>query len=155
MPLESRRGPRPRAQARGGFMRLGVPQALDWVLLAYAILAVAAGAAFAALRIHADYIQTLQQERESLRGVTAALQGGALAILDDGVGAGLAAARAVRSSGPLDGLAAPAISRMLQRELTGGAYVRALFVADRGRFVMASRTRSVDSRAAPAWLSQA
>ncbi|MGA7541352.1 MAG: histidine kinase [Steroidobacteraceae bacterium] len=155
MPLESRRGSQPRAQARGGFMRLGVPQALDWVLLAYAILAVAAGGAFAALRIHADYIQTLQQERESLRGVTAALQGGALAILDDGVGAGLAAARAVRSSGPLDRLPAAAVSAMLQRELTGGAYVRALFVADRGRFVMASRTRSVDSRAPPAWLRQA
>jgi PAS domain S-box-containing protein len=155
MPLESRRGSQPRAQARGGFMRLGVPQALDWALLAYAILAVAAGGAFAALRIHADYIQTLQQERESLRGVTAALQGGALAILDDGVGAGLAAARAVRSSGPLDRLPAAAVSGMLQRELTGGAYVRALFVADRGRFVMASRTRAVDSRAAPPWLSQA
>jgi PAS domain S-box-containing protein len=155
MPLESPRGSQPRAQGRGGFMRLGIPQALDWALLAYAILAVAAGVAFAALRIHADYIQTLQQARESLRNVTAALQSGALAILDDGVGSGLAAARAIRSSGPLDRLAAPAITQTLQRELTGGAYVRALFVADRGRFVLASRTRSVESTAAPPWLSQA
>lgn len=154
MPLESPRGPRPRAQARGGFMRLGVPQALDWVLLAYAILAVAAGGAFAALRIHADYLQTLQQERESLRGVTAALQSGTLAILDDGVGAGQAAARAIRGSGALDRMPAPEITRMLQRELTGGAYVQELFVADRGRFVMASRTRSVDLPAAPPWLSR-
>ena len=155
MRLESPRGAVPRAQARGGFMRLGVPQALDWALLAYAILAVAVGGAFAALRVHADYIQTLQQERDNLRGVTAALQSGALAILDDGVGAGLAAARAVRGSGPLDRLPAPAVARMLQRELAGGTYVRALFVADRGRFVLAGPTHTVDSPAAPTWLSQA
>ncbi|MGH8297696.1 MAG: PAS domain S-box protein [Steroidobacteraceae bacterium] len=135
-------------------MRLGVPEALDWVLLAYAIFAVAAGSGFAALRIHEDYIQTLQQERESLRGVTSALQNGALAVLDDGVGSALAAARAVRAAGELDRLPASAVAQTLQRELTGGTYVRALFLADRGRFVMANRTRALDSAAAPPWLTR-
>jgi PAS domain S-box-containing protein len=145
----------PRAQARGGFMRLGVPQAVDWVLIAYAVLAVAAGGAFAAARIHADYLQTLQQERESLRGVTAALQGGALAILDNGVGAAQAAARALRGADGLERLQGPAVSEILQRELDGGAYVRALFIADRGRYVLATRTRTMSSPTAPAWLAEA
>jgi len=136
-------------------MRLGVPKALDWVLVAYAACAIAAGSAFAALRIHADYIQTLQQERESLRGVTSALQSGALAIFDDGVGAALAAARAVRAAGSLDRLPPASITEMLQRELTGGAHVRSLFLADGSRFLMASRSRMLDSLASPPWLAGA
>jgi len=155
MPLRASGRSQPRAQARGGFMRLGVPQAVDWVLIAYAVLAVAAGGAFAAVRIHADYLQTLQQERESLRGVTAALQGGALAILDDGLGAALAAARAARSLGPLEALPAPAVTEILRRQLEGGTYVRAVFVADRARFVMATRTRTIDAPSAPSWLAAA
>ena len=155
MPLRASGRSQPRAKPRGGFMSLGVPEALDWMLIAYAVLAVAAGSAFAALRIHADYLQTLQQQRESLRGVTSALQSGALAILDDGVGAALAAARAVSAAGPLDRPPAHALGETLQRELTGGAYVRALFLADRARFVMASRTRVLDSAAAPSWLTAA
>ena len=152
MPLRASGRLQPQAKARGGFMRLGVPEALDWMLVAYAVLAVAAGSAFAALRIHADYLQTLQQQRESLRGVTSALQSGALAILDDGVGSALAAAKAVTATGPFDRLPAAALTETLQRELTGGAYVRAVFLADRARFVMASRTRVLDSAAAPSWL---
>lgn len=155
MPLRASGRSQPRAMARGGFMRLGVPEALDWMLVAYAVLAVAAGSAFAALRIHADYLETLQQQRESLRGVTSALQSGALAILDDGVGTALAAARAVSAAGPLDRLPARALGETLQRELTGGAYVRAVFLADRSRFTMASRTRVLDSPAVPSWLTPA
>ena len=63
----------PRAEARRPFAPFGVPLALSWALLAYAAVAVAAGSAFAALRIHADYLQVMQDEAENLRGVTAAL----------------------------------------------------------------------------------
>jgi PAS domain S-box-containing protein len=153
MPLRPSGRSQPRAQARGGFMRLGVPAAVDWVLLAYAIFAVAAGWAFAALKIHADYTQTLQAERENLREVTSALQGGVLAILDDGLGAALAAARAARTAGELDRIPGPAVAELLQRELTAGTYVRSLFLTDGGRFVLAGPTRVLDLRTAPPWLT--
>jgi PAS domain S-box-containing protein len=136
-------------------MRLGVPQTLDWVLVAYAAFAIAVGAAFAAVRIHADYDATLQQERESLSYMVSALQSGALAILDDGIGEARAAARGVRARGSLESLPGPEAIAILQREMDRGAYVRALFISDGTRFVMTSRKGSLDTRAAPSWLPRA
>lgn len=143
----------PRAEARTPFAPLGAPLALSWVLLAYAALAVAAGAAFAALRIHDDYMQVMQSERESLRGVAAALTSATQAMLDHGLGAALAAASEVRSSGGLDRLSRGALGLALQRQLTGGAYVRFLFLEDAGRFVLAGRSRVLDRTGAPAYLA--
>jgi two-component system, NarL family, sensor kinase len=143
----------PRAEARRPFAPFGVPLALSWALLAYAAVAVAAGSAFAALRIHADYLQVMQGEAESLRGVTAALTSTAQAMLYDGMGAGRAAVSEIRATGGLDSVAESKVAAALQRNLTGGSYVRSLFVLDAGHFVLASRARVIDGTSAPGYLA--
>ena len=45
------------------------------------------------------------------------------------------------------------LSSTLQKQLTGGGYVRFLFLADNGRFALASRESASDSRTAPDWLT--
>jgi PAS domain S-box-containing protein len=144
---------RPRAEAWSPFAPFGVPVALSWALLVYAAVAVAAGSAFAALRIHADYLQVMQDEDESLRGVTAALTSAAQAMLDHGVGAARTAASEISATGGLDGLSRQAVGSALQRNLAGGTYVRSLFLVDAGRYVLASRTRVVDEANAPRYLA--
>lgn len=144
----------PRAEARSPFARFGTPLALSWVLLAYAAVAVAAASAFAALRIHDDYLQVIQDERDSLRSVTAALTSATQAMLDHGLGAALAGASAVRAAGGLDRLTRPALGSALQRQLTGGSYLRFIFLEDGGRFVLAGRKRVLDAASAPGYLSR-
>ncbi|HUA25504.1 MAG TPA: histidine kinase [Steroidobacteraceae bacterium] len=141
------------AEARRPFAPFGVPLAISWALLAYAAVAVAAGSAFAALRIHADYLQVMQGEAESLRGVTAALTSTAQAMLYDGMGAGRAAVSEIRATGGLDGVSGSKVAAALQRNLTGGAYVRSLFVLDPGHFVLASRTRVLEAASPPGYLA--
>ncbi|HVS75723.1 MAG TPA: histidine kinase [Steroidobacteraceae bacterium] len=143
----------PRAGARHPFAPFGAPLALSWVLLAYAVVAVAAGGAFAALRIHADYLEVMQGEQESLRGVTAALTSATQAMLDHGLGAAIAGAGEVRAGGGLDRLSTSATGLMLQRQLTGGLYVRSLFLVDAGRYVLASRARVLGGASPPGYLT--
>jgi PAS domain S-box-containing protein len=123
------------------------------VLLAYAAVAVIAGCAFAALRIHDDYLEVMQEERVGLRGAAAALTSATQAMLYDGVGASLAVAGEIRAAGGLDGFTHQALALALQRQLTGGTYVRSLFLEDAGRFVLASRTRVIESPSAPGALA--
>ena len=142
----------PRAEARSPFAPLGAPLALSWVLLAYAAVAVVAGCAFAALRIHDDYLEVMQEERVGLRGAAAALTSATQAMLYDGVGAALAVAGEIRAEGGLDRLSHQALALALQRQLTGGSYVRSLFLEDAGRFVLASRARVIAGTSAPGYL---
>jgi hypothetical protein len=132
---------------------VGAPLALSWILLAYAAVAVIAGCAFAALRIHDDYLEVMQEERVSLRGAASALTSATQAMLYDGVGAALAAAGAIRAEGGLDRLPHQALAVALQRQLTGGTYMRSLFLADGGRFVLASRTGVLDDTQAPRYMA--
>jgi len=67
-------------RASTGPLRLIFPPALNWALLAYAMFAIAIGWAYAASRIHADYVQTMEAERNSLRGVCATLRSTTLAM---------------------------------------------------------------------------
>ncbi|HEX5462195.1 MAG TPA: ATP-binding protein [Steroidobacteraceae bacterium] len=143
----------PRAQAWSPFAPLGAPLALSWILLAYAAVAVIAGCAFAALRIHDDYLEVMQEERVSLRGAAAALTSATQAMLYDGVGAALAAAGAIRAAGGLDVLSHRAAAEALQRHLTGGSYVRSLFLEDARRVILASRTRVLDGATAPSYMT--
>jgi len=147
----------PRAQAWSPFAplgaSLGAPLALSWVLLAYAAVAVIAVCAFAALRIHDDYLEVMEAERVDLRGAAAALTSATQSMLYDGEGAALAAAGAIRAAGGLDRLSHQALAAALQRQLTGGAYVRSLFLADQGRFVLASRTGVFDDAKPPAYMA--
>ncbi len=136
-------------------MRLGLPSTVNCALLAYAVLTVAIGGAYAALSIRADYAQTLEAERGRLRSVTAALQSATLAMLNDGLGAAIAAADSVEGAlTPAQATGTPLGAR-LQDHLEGGDYVRALFLTDSTRLVLASRRRVLDTATLPAWLAAA
>jgi len=136
-----------------GLLRLGFPRSLNWVLLAYAVVVVAIGWAYAGSRIHADYERTLEAERNRLRGVTAALQTGTRAMLNDGVGAAVAGANELRSGGGLIRADRPEIIGTLQKQLAGGEYVRFLFLSDGEHFVLAGRNGASADRLLPAWLT--
>jgi PAS domain S-box-containing protein len=117
-------------------------------------VAVAAGGAFAVLRIHADYLEVMQDEDATLRGVTAALTSATQAMLDHAMGTVRAAASEIRAAGGnLDGLPQQTVGSALQRHLAGGDYVRSLFLVDAGRYVLASRTGVVDRTSAPGYLA--
>jgi PAS domain S-box-containing protein len=139
--------------ASSGALRLIFPPALNWVLLAYAVFAIAVGWAYVASRIHTDYVQTLDAERNHLRGVGATLRSATLAMLNDGVGAAVAGANELQSVGGITRASSAELSSTLQKQLTGGDYVRFLFLADSGRFALASRARAFDSRTPPDWLT--
>jgi signal transduction histidine kinase len=130
-----------------------VPPALSWALLAYAAVAVAAGCAFAVLRVHSDYLQVMQDEGDSLRGVTAALTSATQAMLDNGMGAARAAASEIRAGGGYDRLAGRGVGLALQRHLTGGTFVRSLFLVENGHYVLAGRTHVFEGASLPQYLA--
>ncbi|MGB6307846.1 MAG: PAS domain S-box protein [Steroidobacteraceae bacterium] len=136
-----------------GLPRLGYPSALNWFLLAYAVLAVGIGWAYTAARIHADYEQTMEAQRNQLREVTAALQSGTLAMFNSATGAALAAASELQSSGGIARASGTQLTTFLQKQLTGGFYVRFLFLAADGRFALASREHVSDGDQKPEWLT--
>jgi PAS domain S-box-containing protein len=138
-----------------GLLRPGYPSTLTWVVLAYAVAAVAIGWAYSASRIRSDYMQTMESERNRLREVSTAVQSATLAMLNDGVGDAVAAANELQSTGGFGRAPGHELTSTLMKHLAGGEYVRFLFLADEGRFVLASRDASSESRAAPAWLTVA
>lgn len=60
MPFRKSVAGRPKGRENRGLVRLVYPPSLNWILLAYAVVAVAIGWAYAASRSHADYEQTLE-----------------------------------------------------------------------------------------------
>jgi PAS domain S-box-containing protein len=146
-------GALPKRRKSTGLLRFGYPSALNWVLLAYAVLVVAFGWTYAVSRMHADYERTLEAERGRLRDITTTLQSGTLAMLNDGIGAAVAGANELQSFGGLDGAATARILATLQKQLTGGEYVRSLFLADDQRFAIASRRQASEGRVVPPWLT--
>jgi PAS domain S-box-containing protein len=118
---------------------------------------VAIGWAYAVTRINADYEQSLHDEHSRLRGVTAALEAGTSAMLNDGVGEAVAGANELES-GSDNGVIhadAPEIIQRLQHVLTGGDYVRFLFLTNGEHFALAGRNGGSTSRILPPWLTVA
>lgn len=151
--LTHNRRQHPRNRARSGFLRIGTPVGLNWALLAYAMLAVAAGIAYTAIKIDADYRQTLTLERDVVRGATTALQSGTQAMLDDGLDAALSAASQAHAGGGLDRMSAAAVLAQLRHKLAGSTYAHGLFLADHGRFLLVSRRHTEALPSPPAWLT--
>ena len=117
-----------------------LPLPVNWLIVAYAALALIVGWAYASLRIQSDRHLTLDLERNRLRTVTAALQGGTQAMLNDGIGAAMAGANAVMTShGNMESASADDRAETLSNMLTGGEYVRSLFLYSPGRFARAGR----------------
>jgi two-component system NarL family sensor kinase len=153
VPLEKSVNAQTLKRQGGRPLRFGVLRAVNWILLLYAMLVVAVVWAYAALHISSDKTQTLDTERNRLRGVTAALKADTLAMLNDGVGAAIAGANEVLAIGGLDRASDAQLVTTLQKQLTGGDYVRFLFIADKGRFAIASRDQMSNNVLAPAWMS--
>jgi PAS domain S-box-containing protein len=137
------------ASPRGGLSRL-LPAVVNWTVIAYALVLCVVVWGFAVQRIESDHRATLQAEREHLDSVSGTLQAQVEAMLGDGVGAALAAANELENRGD----AADALySVTLAHMMTGGPYVRSLFLANADRFVRVGRSTAPDVRStAPAWM---
>ena len=147
---------RPILAARSGLIRLLLPAAVNWTLIAYALVLCAGIWSIAVQRIQSDYRSTLQTEREHLSSVSGTLEAQVEAMLGDGVGAALAAANELANRNDLAAASDAQLSDTLTHMLTGGPYVRSLFLANARRFVRVGRTAASDTRTAPpAWLEPA
>jgi len=129
---------------------------VNWTLIAYAVV-LCVGIWSAALdRVQRDYRSTLETERERLRSVSGTLQAQVEAMLGDGVGAALAAANELGSRSDLAHASDAQFADTLAHMLTGGSYVRSLFLANTKRFVRVGRSELPDIRTTPpAWLAPA
>lgn len=110
-----------------GLMRLGTLPALNWILLAYAAVVIGIGWAYTGARIHGDYEESMDEERTRLRGVTAALEAGTLAMLNDGVGEAVAGANELQADGGLILASRAEIIATLRKQLAGEATSTACF----------------------------
>jgi PAS domain S-box-containing protein len=136
-----------------GLLRLGTLPALNWVLLAYAAVVIGIGWAYTSSRIHEDYEQTMDDERTRLRGVTAAVEAGTLAMLDDGVGEAVAGANELQADGGLILASRAEIIATLRKQLAGGSYVHSLFLTDGVHFALTSREGQFGGPRMPQWLT--
>src|SRR5580692_6378886 len=140
------------AAPRGGMRHL-LPAVVNWTLIVYALVLCVVVWGFAVQRIESDYRTTLQTERGHLVSVSATLEAQVEAMLGDGVGAALAAANELEHRSDLADAGDTAYSDTLAHMLTGGAYVRSLFLVNAHRFVRVGRTSAPESRTtAPEWL---
>lgn len=143
-----------RAAPGAGTAPLILPPTLTWILLVYAALLLLSGWTYSALRIRTDREHTVQSERNRLSIVAVALETGTHAMLNDGIGAAVTGANEIAAAGGLDAATDAVLRSRLQRVLTGGEYVRSVFVADSTRFARAGRSGVYEvSDAVPAWLT--
>jgi PAS domain S-box-containing protein len=130
-----------------------LPAAVNWTLIVYALVLCAGIWVYTLQRIQSDYRATLEMEREHLRSLSATFEAQVEAMLGDGVGAALAAANEYENPGDLATAGDTQLADTLTHMLTGGPYVRSLFLATGRRFVRVGRSAAPDSRTAPpAWL---
>jgi PAS domain S-box-containing protein len=129
-----------------------LPAAFGWALIAYAAALFVGLWGYAALRIQSDYRSTRNETRDDLRNVAAAIEAQVEAMLNDGVGAALAAVNEVGPGGIRTANDAQ-LSQTLANMLTGGAYVRSLFIAAPDRLVLVHREGPMSGAAElPAWM---
>jgi PAS domain S-box-containing protein len=130
-----------------------LPAAVNWTLIVYALVLCAGIWIYTLQRIQSDYRATLETEREHLRSVSATFEAQVEAMLGDGVGAALAAANEYENPRDLAAASDAQLSETLRHMLTGGPYVRSLFLATGRRFVRVGRSAASDARTAPPeWL---
>jgi len=138
---------------RASLMRRLLPAAVNWTLAVYAVALCVGVWVFALQHIQIDYRSTLETERDHLRSVSGTLQAQVEAMLGDGVGAALAAANELETRSRLSTASDAEVSDTLIHMLTGGPYVRSLFLVDPQRFVRVGRSAKPHGRTAPpAWL---
>jgi len=130
-----------------------LPAAVNWTLIVYALVLCAGIWVYTLQRIQSDYRATLEMEREHLRSVSATFEAQVEAMLGDGVGAALAAANEYENPRDLAAASDAQLSETLRHMLTGGSYVRSLFLATGRRFVRVGPFAGSETRTAPPeWL---
>jgi PAS domain S-box-containing protein len=130
-----------------------LPAAVNWTLIVYALVLCAGIWVYTLQRIQSDYRATLEMEREHLRSVSATFEAQVEAMLGDGVGAALAAANEYENPRDLAAASDAQLSETLRHMLTGGSYIRSLFLATGRRFVRVGRFAGSETRTAPPeWL---
>src|SRR5579862_2187758 len=129
VPAKSRTGP----NSSGGASLL-LPSSLSWTLLLYAALVLATGWAYSAQRIRTDREQTYQSESNRLRAVSVALEQSTFTMISDGVGSAVIRAHEIEAAGGLGEVSERDLSPALGQVMSGGQYVRSVFVADASHF---------------------
>jgi PAS domain S-box-containing protein len=133
-----------------------VPNIPGLLLITYALLLCAIAWSYAALSIRADLERTLDAERSRLRDVSLTIGAQIEAMLHDGIGAAVAAANELGAVEPLAGTSDARVSETLAHMLTGGDYVRSLFLASPNRYVRVGRSAARQEAASvPSWLAPA
>jgi len=138
--------------APGGASLL-LPSSLSWTLLLYAALVLATGWAYSLQRIRNDREQTIQSESNRLRAVAVALEQSSFAMISDGVGSAVSRATEIQSAGGLSAVAERDLTPALGQAMSGGQYVRSVFVADAARFARVGRAGSYDGGKPPEWFT--
>ena len=142
--------------ARHGFLDRPLSKFVKRAVIAQGIVILTLIWSYTGWRLNDDREQTLEAARQNLRTSAGALQAQVLAILNDGLGAARAGANEAVAQGGLDRLSNEQLAELLKRHLTGGEYVRVLFVSTPQRFVAVARNRpAVSFPHPPPWLERA
>lgn len=136
-----------------GFIDGALPMLVKRAVVAQAVLILAALWSYATWRVYSDKAESLESARHELRAIAAGMYVHLQAVLNDSLGAARTAAQAIDANGGVMETPVATAAELLARELSGGEYVRALFVMTPNRFVAAIRNRDTQtSDAPPAWL---
>ncbi len=154
MPAEVRSGAAERAGAHTD-PAPPLPSILGFLLIAYALLLCAIAWSYAALSIRTDLERTLDGERSRLHDVALTIGAQVEAMLHDGVGAAVAAANEIRALEPRGDASDTRKAQTLAHMLTGGDYVRSLFLAAPDHFVRVGHASTQTTQSLPPWLKPA
>jgi signal transduction histidine kinase len=143
----------PRQRAEPGILDSTLSKFLKRAVVAQTVLVLAAVWGYAGWWLRTDREQTLEAGGQQIRTISAGLQAHVQAILNEGVGSAVAASNDIKERGGLDAASDIELAELLRRHLTGGEYVRGLFVAAPGRFASVSRDEpAVFGTSWPGWL---
>ncbi|HUN25195.1 MAG TPA: ATP-binding protein [Steroidobacteraceae bacterium] len=130
-----------------GRVRRGLITPMLWV---YALVLCAAVWTYSGLHALRDYRSTRASEDARLQSVSRTLVAEIQAMLGDGVGAAVAAVNELDTQGGIARASDAQLSSTLAHMLTGGDYVRALFIATPNRFGLIARSGRWIAGAPPA-----
>lgn len=141
---------------RKGFLDRTLPKFVKRAVIAQGIVILMLIWSYTAWRLNDDRQQTLETARQNLRTSAGALHAQVLAIVNDGLGAARAGSNEAMTQGGFEHFSDAQLADLLKRHLTGGEYIRVLFVATPSRFVAVSRDRPpFTSNQPPPWLEGA
>lgn len=127
------------------------PLGLKRALILYAVVISLGVWAYEYWQITGDKKATLAASQDQLTTIAVALSTHIEAMINDGVGAAAAAAGEIEAQGGMQKLSEAQMSGILSRMLTGGDYVKQVFVASPRNFVGATRPGYAAAAGTPEW----